>query len=157
MEFVIRKIRVEELCELVEMCESHAVYEQAAYLSSGKEEALKELIFSESKKLHCCVIAVADELAGYFSYTFDYSTWDAQPFLHLDCLYLKPPYRGMKIGDRVIDQLVAIAQEHRCVNIQWQTPVFNKRAIRFYNRMGARGKAKIRFFLEPLRHSTDIC
>jgi hypothetical protein len=42
-----------------------------------------------------------------------------------------------------------IAREKNCVNIQWQTPVFNKRAIKFYNRIGATGKDKVRFTLIP--------
>jgi hypothetical protein len=32
--------------------------------------------------------------------------------------------------------------------LQWQTPVFNEKAIRFYHRMGATSKDKVRFFLE---------
>ena len=36
----------------------------------------------------------------------------------------------------------------RCSHIQWQTPEFNKRAIKFYDRIGAQSKSKMRYFLD---------
>lgn len=35
-----------------------------------------------------------------------------------------------------------------CKTIQWQTPAFNKRAMKFYERLGAYGKDKVRYFLD---------
>lgn len=147
MEHRIRKIEKEELPRLVEMCESHAIYENAIYNPIGKQALLSALLFDKHPKLFCYVIEVNKNIAGYFSYTFDTSTWDAKSFLYLDCLYLEPEYRGQKIGDKVFEKLVAIAKENDCVNIQWQTPSFNETAIRFYKRIGATGKEKVRFFI----------
>jgi len=147
MDCVIRKLEEGELPRLLEMCAAHAAYEEAEYSSAGKYEMMKALIFDNNPKLFCCVIEADDLLIGYFSYTFDVSTWDAGIYLHLDCLYLEPLYRGVRIGDRVFDKLITIAQQNNCINIQWQTPVFNEKAIRFYKRMGAVGKDKVRFFL----------
>src|SRR5205085_6521183 len=132
-DYVIRKIRETELPRLVEMCNSHAEYERVEYDSKGKVHALQSVVFSDNPKLFCYVIEAAFKLEGYFTFTFDFSTWDAQTYLYLDCLYLEPPYRGLKIGDKIFDMLVAIAKKNRCVNIQWQTPVFNEKAIKFYN------------------------
>lgn len=94
------------------------------------------------------MIDIGTEIAGYFSYTFDFLTWDAQTFLYLDCLYLKQNFRGLKIGEKVFGKLKQIRQENNCVNIQWQTPSFNERAIKFYNKIGATGKDKRRFFID---------
>jgi uncharacterized protein YneR len=38
-----------------------------------------------------------------------------------------------------------IAKEKGCVNVQWQTPVFNEKAIRFYERIGGKALDKKRF------------
>jgi ribosomal protein S18 acetylase RimI-like enzyme len=48
----------------------------------------------------------------------------------------------------MMDKLKAIAKERNCVNVQWQTPIFNERAIKFYHRIGATGKEKLRFFMD---------
>jgi hypothetical protein len=36
----------------------------------------------------------------------------------------------------------------KCNHIQWQTPDFNKRAIKFYERIGGISKSKERYFLK---------
>ncbi|MEA5461511.1 GNAT family N-acetyltransferase [Arcicella sp. LKC2W] len=148
MEYIIRDCNENDLPELVELCGKHSQYEQVNYDAKGKENLLKKALFSDSPKLFCFVIESNDQLQGYFSYTFDYSTWDAQIFLYLDCLYLEPELRGHKIGEIVFDKLKEIARQNDCVNIQWQTPIFNERAINFYNRIGGTGKEKMRYFID---------
>lgn len=147
MDHVIRKLAVADLPRLVEMCASHAEYEKATFDGIGKQQALQALIFADAPTLFCYVVETGQDVVGYFSYTFDVSTWDAQKFLYMDCLYLEPSHRGLKIGDHIIDLLLDIARQHGCINIQWQTPIFNEKAIRFYNRIGATGKNKMRFSL----------
>jgi GNAT superfamily N-acetyltransferase len=150
MDVVIRKLTLADLPRLVEMCGSHAEYEKATYDGTGKQEALQALIFADTPMLFCQVVESDHCLVGYFSYTFDVSTWNAGKFLYLDCLYLEPSHRGLKIGDRIFDLLRDIARQNSCVNIQWQTPAFNEKAIRFYNRIGATGKDKVRFYMSTL-------
>ena len=148
MEFIIRECKERDLTELVELCRKHSEFEQANYDSTGKETLLKKSIFLDRPKLFCSVIESSNKLQGYFSYTFDYSTWDAKTFLYLDCLYLELSFRGQKIGEIVFDKLKEIAKQNDCVNIQWQTPIFNEKAIKFYNRIGGTGKEKVRFFID---------
>ncbi len=42
-------------------------------------------------------------------------------------------------------EIASLAYRLGCVNVQWQTPVWNERAIRFYQRLGGEGKEKVRF------------
>lgn len=148
MEYVIRECEEIDLPRLLELCCKHSEFEHATYDLAGKENSLRDALFSARPKLFCSVIESDNYLQGYFSYTFDYSTWDAQTFLYLDCLYLEPEFRGQRIGEVVFENLKKIAKQNGCVNIQWQTPVFNERAIKFYNRIGGKGKDKVRFFID---------
>lgn len=148
MEYLIRKCEERDLPALVELCQQHAEFEQAEYTPTGKEILLKNAIFMDRPKLFCSVIESNSKLQGYFSYTFDYSTWDAQIFLYLDCLYLEPEFRGQRIGEVVFEKLKEIAKQNDCINIQWQTPVFNDRAIKFYTRIGGKREDKVRFFID---------
>ena len=147
MDYLIRKVEEKDLNALINLCQHHAEYEKVFYNPVGKYELLKQSIFSEKPLLFCFVIEIKTIVAGYFTYTFDFSTWDGLTFLYLDCLYLEPDFRGMRIGEKVFERLKLIAEENNCINIQWQTPVFNERAIKFYNRIGATGKEKVRFFI----------
>lgn len=147
MEYVIRKCERSDLPGLVDLCGKHADYEKSLYNSAGKEKMLEAAIFSEKPRLQCYVVESSGKLGGYFSFTFDFSTWEAQQFLYLDCLFLEPEFRGLRIGEKIFEHLKEIAKANDCVNIQWQTPKFNERAIKFYNRIGGKGKDKVRFFL----------
>jgi ribosomal protein S18 acetylase RimI-like enzyme len=147
MNFIIRNCKTEDLGKLVELCEKHALYEKAEYNSENKSEQLEKAVFSDNPKLYCKIVEIQNQIIGYFSYTFDFSTWDAQIFLHLDCIYIEEKFRSIGIGKKIIEDLKIISKENQCVNIQWQTPIFNEKAIKFYKRNGAIGKDKIRFFL----------
>lgn len=147
MEYTIRNCKRADLPKLILLCQKHAAFEKADFSTSGKEEALQKALFGEKQKLHCLVVATTDTIVGYASYTFDYSTWNAADFLYMDCLFLEEEVRSFGIGELLIDRLKQIAIEKKCVNMQWQTPQFNERAIKFYNRIGAEGKDKVRFTL----------
>jgi len=146
MEYLIRKCEERDLDTLVQMCSHHAAYERADYQPEGKLEALQKALFVEQARLFCLVVENQNRLVGYASYTFDFSTWDAAFYLYLDCLYLEPEARGFGIGAQMMLRLQEIAKGQNCVNMQWQTPNFNERAIRFYSRLGAKAKEKARFF-----------
>lgn len=147
MEYSIRKCELRDLPKLILLCQKHAEYERTDYSDLGKEEALKKALFRENPKLNCLVVATNKTIVGYASYTFDYSTWDAADFLYMDCLFLEEEVRGFGIGEQLIDRLKQIAIEKGCASMQWQTPHFNERAIKFYNRIGGKGKEKVRFTL----------
>ena len=147
MEYSIRSCEIADLPKLVILCQKHAEYEKADYSPEGKEEKLKNAIFSKNPKLFCLVVAAKETIVGYLSYSFDFSTWDAATFMYMDCLFLEEEARSFGIGKVLIEKLKEIAAENNCINIQWQTPEFNTRAIKFYNRIGAKGKDKVRFTL----------
>ena len=147
MEYLIRDCKEADLPVLVGLCVKHAEFEHAAYNPKGKEVLLRNALFSNVKRLFCLVVEVDSKVVGYTSYTIDFSTWDAKQFLNMDCLYLESDFRGYGIGEKLIDELKIISQRENCVNIQWQTPVFNERAVKFYERIGAVGKEKVRFTL----------
>ncbi|MBB5637240.1 L-amino acid N-acyltransferase YncA [Pedobacter cryoconitis] len=145
--FIIRTIKENELDDLIRLIEEHTAYEKAAYDSTGKKERLHVQLFQSKSQLKCWVVEIDGKLKGFCTYTIDYSTWDAANFLYMDCLYLCEDTRGMGIGSEIIRKLKEIAQENDCVNLQWQTPVFNQPAIDFYKKNGAASKDKVRFTL----------
>ncbi|KFF07535.1 GNAT family N-acetyltransferase [Flavobacterium reichenbachii] len=147
MEYIIRNCQITDLPKLVILCQKHAAFEKAVFYPEEKEEGLKKALFNEHPKLFCLVVATKETIVGYVSYTYDFSTWDAAAFLYMDCLFLEEEARSFGIGEVLIEKLKEKAAENNCVNIQWQTPQFNTRAIKFYNRIGAKGKDKVRFTL----------
>ncbi|MBW4361181.1 GNAT family N-acetyltransferase [Flavobacterium taihuense] len=148
MNYLIRDCQPTDINDVVQLCQKHAEYERAAFNPIGKEDGLKKAFFDKQPKLFCLVVELDNKIVGYTSYTFDFSTWDAATFMYMDCLFLEEETRGFGIGEALIEKLKQIAIERKCSNIQWHTPKFNGRAIKFYHRIGGTGKEKVRFFLD---------
>ncbi len=143
----IRKIKPDDIPLLIRLCELHARYEKAEFTGEGKEEPLTQAIFSADPKIFGWVVAQDKVLYGYLSASSEFSTWDADFFIHMDCLYLKPEIRGKGFGFQLMTVLKEFAREKDCPLIQWQTPVDNEQGIVFYNNLGASWKAKRRYYL----------
>jgi GNAT superfamily N-acetyltransferase len=148
MKYLIRDCQPKDINAVVDLCQKHADYERAIFDPIGKKDGLKNALFNEQPKLFCLVVEANETIVGYASYTFDFSTWDAATFMYLDCLYLEEEIRGFGIGEAIIGKLKQIASDKKCINIQWHTPKFNEKAIKFYHRIGGTGKDKVRFFLD---------
>lgn len=144
---LIRPVNQTDLADLVDLCAEHAAFEKAAYDRAGKQERLGAAIFADTPRLFVWVVVAQDSLVGYASVTLDFSTWDAFPFAHLDCLYLQPSWRSKGLGAKLLQTVIDFAKSKNCHNLQWQTPIWNKDAQRFYARLGAVQSSKERFIL----------
>ena len=144
----IRFVEEKDLDELIVLCEEHAVYEKSYYIKQGKKESLSKYLFAEQPSFYCLVIALNSNLIGYATFMKQFSTWEGEFYVYMDCLYLNELSRGLGLGEKTINRIKLESIKLGCSLIQWQTPEFNDGAIRFYNRIGAKSKTKERFFLE---------
>jgi len=144
---LIRPLERADLPQLLPLCAEHAAFESARFTPVGTAERLERAVFCDPPRLFVWVAARAEVLLGYASMTLDFSTWDAAPFAHLDCLYLQPLARSQGIGRRLLEAVVAFARSQGCPEVQWQTPHWNEDAQRFYRRTGAAQSQKVRFVL----------
>jgi GNAT superfamily N-acetyltransferase len=157
MDYLIRECTEDDLPSLITLCGKHAEYERTAYHPEGKQDLLKKALFCHQPEVFCLIAESDHRVVGYAAYTFCFSTWSAGRYLDMDCLYLEAEYRGFGIGEKIIRQLQGIAAIKGCIEMQWQTPSFNERAIRFYKRIGATGKDKVRFFLPVAGREDALC
>ena len=144
----IRFAQREDLDELVNLCEEHALYEKADFSKINKKENLSVYLFSEEPALYCLVVELNSRLIGYATYMKQFSTWDANFYVYMDCLFLNDKSRGLGLGVELMNQIKKESVKLGCDLIQWQTPTFNTGAIKFYNKIGAHSKNKERFFLD---------
>ena len=143
----VRPVRNEEIEMVIELCAMHAAYEKSEYDKTGKASKLRRAIFHPSPSLFCFIVEQNGGIAGYATVTKEFSTWDAEYYLHMDCLYLLESTRGAGLGSLLMKKLKEFAVLHSCSHIQWQTPVDNFSGIQFYEKQGAVSKDKKRFYL----------
>lgn len=147
-QITIRPLKETEMDDLIQLCHAHAIFEGSEYNSEGKAKKLTAFIFEETPVLKCLVAELHGELLGYITFTKEFSTWSAEYFYHMDCLYLKEDIRKLGLGKKLMHAMVEDAKHNNINHIQWQTPESNQNAIDFYHRIGASSKPKQRFFLD---------
>lgn len=136
----------DDLPEVVKLCEEHASYEEADYESRGKVAKLDSFLFSNKSPVIVIIVGTPEGPNGFASYTVQYSTWHADKYMYLDCLYLRPLCRGKGIGKALMAEIETRARQLGCVEIQWQTPTSNQTAIDFYDRLRQTSRSnKFRF------------
>ncbi|WHM35906.1 GNAT family N-acetyltransferase [Streptomyces sp. BPTC-684] len=145
----VRHARPCDLPRLAELAAEHAVYEKAAPPAPDLAERLGALLFGRDRpRVRCFVAEIPDgEVVGYASCAPEFSTWQAREYLHMDCLFLRDGHRGLGLGALLVDAVAAEARELGMDQVQWQTPVWNEGARRFYDRIGAIGSEKLRYSL----------
>ncbi len=144
---LIRFATPADLSGMLNLIAAHAAYEKAEFNPEGVTDRLKEALFSAQPALYCLVVELESELIGYATYMKQYSTWDAGWYVYLDTLFMNEASRGRGIGEELMNHIKAESKKLGSSLIQWQTPDFNTRAIKFYHRIGATAKPKERFFL----------
>lgn len=142
---VIRAIAPADLPELIELCAEHAQFERVSYEREGKLEKLRVALARPHPSLLGWVAALERILVAYATATVDFSTWTAERFMHLDCLYVRETYRGHGLGEKLLEAVAREARRHGIRELQWQTPDWNTDADRFYKRLGAVARAKLRY------------
>lgn len=143
----IRFAKIEDIDHIIKLCELHAIYEKATYSKGSKAKKLASHLFSNNPKLYCLVVESNNGLIAFATYMKQFATWDASEYIYMDCLFVEEIYRGLHIGETLIDRIKKEGKKLGCELIQWQTPDFNTRAMKFYKRIGAESKSKERFFL----------
>ena len=126
------------------LVKAHAKFEKASALSDSNLNKLSNYIFS-TDVIKCLVVELNNEIVGYTTFMKQFSTWNANYYIYLDCLYLNEKTRGKGIGTQIMNKIMVYAKSINCSEIQWQTPIFNKEAIEFYEKLGTDSKTKERF------------
>ena len=88
MKPIIRFAQPDDLSQIIELCALHAEYEQSDYSATGKKERLGLHLFGDTPEFNCLVVEKENELIGYATYMKQYSTWDADFYIYMDCLFM---------------------------------------------------------------------
>ena len=143
---MIRPARESDLDALLVLCAEHAEYERASFDADFARCNLGRFLFAATPRAWCVVIELDDEIAGYATYSLEFSTWRAAEYVHMDCLFVRASHRNRGYGLQLMQAVIDAARE-RGTWIEWQTPSWNADAIRFYDRLGATRSEKARYRL----------
>jgi GNAT superfamily N-acetyltransferase len=75
---------------------------------------------------------------GFALFFHNFSTFLARPGLYLEDLFVVPEHRGHGVGRALLVALARVAVERDCGRLEWSVLDWNREAIGFYERLGAR-------------------
>jgi GNAT superfamily N-acetyltransferase len=100
--------------------------------------------FGPRRAFRVLVAEVEDRVVGYASFVTGYNTDIAARELWMHDLFVVPAWRSRGVGRALVTAVAreAVRRGYRC--LEWGVRGTNRRAIRFYHRLGARlGHARI--------------
>jgi GNAT superfamily N-acetyltransferase len=115
-----------------------AEFEHLSHEVTATEPLLHEHLFSARPYAEVLLAYVADEPAGFALYFHNYSTFLAKPGIYLEDLYVRDHFRAQGVGTALLTAVGQLALDRGCGRYEWSVLSWNKRAIDFYEKMGAR-------------------
>jgi GNAT superfamily N-acetyltransferase len=101
-------------------------------------ELLEESLFGVRPGAEAVVAEVSGEAAGFALFFHNYSTFLGRPGLYLEDLFVRPAYRGRRVGKALLVHLAQLAVERGCGRFEWAVLDWNRPAREFYEALGAR-------------------
>lgn len=94
--------------------------------------------FGDSPRFHALLAEADGAVVGLAVYYFTFSTWTSVNGIHLEDLYVAPPWRRHGVAHALMEKLSNIAADRGCGRFDWFVMRSNERARRFYESLGAR-------------------
>jgi len=135
--FRIRPAGPEDAGLVLRFIRELAEYERLGHEVVATEERLRQHLAPPAPACEALLAFAGDEPVGFALFFPTYSTFLAQPGLHLEDLYVPELHRGRGYGGRLLAELARIARERGCGRLEWAVLDWNEPAIRFYRSIGA--------------------
>ena len=131
---------------LIELVTALADYERLPPPDAGARERLVRDGLGPAPRFELLFGELDGRPVGYAIYFFTYSTFLAQPTLYLEDLFVRPEARRHGLGGALLGALAEHAVRAGCGRMEWAALTWNRLAIDFYERLGARTLEEWRTF-----------
>jgi GNAT superfamily N-acetyltransferase len=134
----IRRGTARDVPTIVALIRGLARYERLARQMKATARAIRRDGFGRRRYFETLICRLDGEPIGFALYFFTYSTFMGKPTLYLEDLFVVPAARGDGAGRALLEALARIAVRRDCGRMEWAVLDWNRPAIRFYERLGAR-------------------
>lgn len=113
-------------------------YEKLEHEITLTEERLAANLFGPHPYAETLLAEDEGSPIGFALFFHNFSTFLAQPGIYLEDLFVVPEHRGRGVGRALLKELARLAVERECGRLEWSVLDWNREAIGFYERLGAR-------------------
>lgn len=137
-DFVIQKANKEDVPLILSFIRELAEYEQLLHEVVATEQILLESLFGDNPRAEVLIGFSNGLPSSFVLYFYNYSTFLGRPGVYIEDLYVRPEFRGLGIGKKLLAYLAKICIDNNCPRLQWWVLDWNEDAIGFYKRIGAK-------------------
>lgn len=135
---VIRRGTERDVPTILELIRGLAEYERLAHEMEATAARVRAHGFGRRPYFETIICRRGGTPVGFALYFFTYSTFLARPTLYLEDLFVRPEARGIGAGKALLRALARIAVRRGCGRLEWAVLDWNRPAIGFYKRLGAK-------------------
>ncbi len=125
---------IDTVYELIIAIAKH--HDQEQYVETTKEQ-LATFGFGDTPTFGVLLAEIDGAVAGYCSYTWNYSIWAGTAYMNIDDVFVWGEFRGKKVGEALMHKAKEVCLAKDIKKIKWEVEQDNHRAIQFYERLGA--------------------
>lgn len=114
-----------------------AEYEKLEHEVVTNEVEISAKLFTDSPRVFCDIAEWDDEPAGFALWFYNFSTFRGRHGIYLEDLFVKPDFRGKRIGKALLANLAKRAVTQDCARVEWSVLDWNAPSIAFYRSLGA--------------------
>ncbi len=134
---ILRSATAADVPHILAFIRELAEYEKLAHEAVADEVRLATQLFGEHPAAEVVIAEVDGQPAGFALFFHNFSTFLGQRGLYLEDLYVRPQYRGLGLGRRLMVHLAQVAVARGCGRFEWSVLDWNTPAIAFYHNLGA--------------------
>ena len=135
---VIRGGTERDVPTILKLIRGLAEYERLAHEVEATTARVRAHGFGRRRYFETIICRRGGTPVGFALYFFTYSTFLARPTLYLEDLFVLPEERGAGAGKGLLRALARIAVRRGCGRLEWAVLDWNRPAIGFYKRLGAK-------------------
>jgi GNAT superfamily N-acetyltransferase len=138
MTLLIRTGEPSDVPLIADLIRGLARYEKLEHEVTMTEELLASNLFGPRRYAETLIAEDGGAPIGFALFFHNFSTFLAKPGIYLEDLFVIPEQRGGGVGRALLQRLAMIAVERGCGRLEWAVLDWNRDAIGFYERLGAR-------------------
>jgi GNAT superfamily N-acetyltransferase len=133
----VRAATLKDVPQIHDFILALAVYEREPDAVTGTHEMLADALFGPRPSAEALIAEVDGEPAGFAIFHGTFSTWECEPGIWLEDLFVPERYRRSGAGFALLSHLAGVALERGCPRLEWHALDWNELALEFYKRLGA--------------------
>ncbi|HME19424.1 MAG TPA: GNAT family N-acetyltransferase [Nitrososphaerales archaeon] len=133
----VRRGRRSDARAFLELLTALAKFEKLKPPDKRTSRRLLEDVFTRDR-LGLFVATLGTEVVGYALYFYSYSSFLGRPTFYLEDIFVSEEHRAKGIGTSLFRRCLKEAASKGCGRMEWAVLTWNRNAIRFYEKAGAR-------------------